>query len=122
MDKIEFIGRMAADPTGRSTEEGTFVSNFTVIVNRRRGSGEDKKEQTIKFDVAAWGALGESCHQYLKKGRQVYIDAQLIPDPDTGGPEVYEKNDGSFGARFKVRANAVEFLGASGKESVSNGE
>lgn len=55
--------------------------------------------------------MAEVCAQYLSKGRQVFVEGQLRPDRETGGPRVYERNDGSHGASFEVTALSVKFLG-----------
>jgi single-strand DNA-binding protein len=34
----------------------------------------------------------------------------LQPDPATGGPKIWIRQDGSAGASFEVRADAVRFL------------
>ena len=55
-------------------------------------------------------------NQYLSKGRQVLVEGRLRPDPDTGGPRVYTRNDGSAGASYEVTVEQIKFLG-----SASNG-
>ena len=38
------------------------------------------------------------------------VIGRLRPDPQTGGPRVYNRNDGSSGASFEVNASNVRFL------------
>ncbi len=45
------------------------------------------------------------------------VEGRLTPDPDTGGPRIFNRQDGSAGASYEVTATTVRFL--SGKE---NGE
>ena len=39
------------------------------------------------------------------------VEGRLTPDPKTGGPRIYKKQDGSEGASFEVSASTVRFIG-----------
>ncbi|NMB67601.1 MAG: hypothetical protein GYA20_02425, partial [Chloroflexi bacterium] len=56
---------------------------------------------------------------FLHKGSKVLIEGRLTPDPDTGGPRVWESN-GKHGASYEVTASTVRFL--SGREDGEEGE
>lgn len=108
---IIIVGNLGRDPEMRYTPQGTPVTNFSVATNRMytNANGEQIKE-TIWFRVSAWGRLAETCNQYLKRGMRVLVEGRLIPDPSTGGPRVFTRQDGTAGATFEVRANVVRFL------------
>lgn len=110
MNQFQIIGNLGKDPEGRYTPNGEFVCNFSVAV----GYGEQKP---MWVRVAAWGKLGETCHQYLKKGRRVFVQGRLEYDQDTGGPVIYQRKDKTAGAAFEVKAAMVEFLDASEDEA-----
>jgi len=62
----------------RVTQDGTPVVKFTVAVNeswRSRGGGQ--RERTEWFRVVAWSQLAEIANQYLRRGRQVFIEGRL---------------------------------------------
>jgi single-strand DNA-binding protein len=42
----------------------------------------------------------------------VLVEGRLRPDPETGGPRVYFRQDGTAGASFEVVAQTVRFLGS----------
>jgi len=112
MDKITLIGNLGKDPDMRYTADGTPVTNFSVASNRSwTGKDGEKHEQTVWYRVSVWRRMAEVCNQYLSKGRQVYIEGQLRVDPETGGPRIYQRNDGSYGASYEVTAQTVQFLG-----------
>ena len=68
MNKIIIIGNLTGDPEKRSTQSGKQVTTFTVACNRRgENAGADF------FRVAAWDKMGETCAQYLAKGRKVCV-------------------------------------------------
>jgi hypothetical protein len=88
--KISFIGNLGQDPQMRYLPDGTAVTNFSVASNRRwkdAASGEDKSETTW-FRVSVWGRRAEVCNEFLERGRKVFIEGRLRPDPHTGGPRL----------------------------------
>ena len=79
INKAILVGNLGRDPEVRYTPSGTAVANFTVATSERwkdKASGE-MKEQTEWHRIVAWGRLGESCGEYLSKGRQVYIEGRI---------------------------------------------
>ena len=110
--KIIIVGNLGRDPEMRYTPQGTPVTNLSVATNRKWTNADGTPgEETIWFRVSAWGKLGETCNQYLSKGRQVLVEGSLQPDPATGGPRIWTRQDGTAGASFEVRAFTVRFLG-----------
>lgn len=110
---ILLVGNLGRDPELRYLPSGEAVCNLNVATNRRwndRQSGEPQ-EEVCWFRVSVWGKQAEACNQYLAKGRQVLVEGRLRPDPESGGPRVYFRQDGTAGASFEVVAQAVRFLG-----------
>lgn len=111
--KLIIAGNLGSDPEMRYMPDGQAVTNFSVAVNRRwndRVTGEQQEEVTW-YRVSVWGRQAEAANQYLEKGRQVLIEGRLRPDPNTGSPRLWTRNDGSVGASFEVVADRVQFLG-----------
>ena len=104
MNHIIIIGNLTADPETRDVG-GKSVTSFTVAVNERRKG----KEEAIFFRVSAWETLGETCKQYLAKGRKVAVSGRV-------SCHAYKGRDGEPMASLDVRAGDVEFL--SPKESM----
>ena len=114
------VGNVGRDPEMRYTPNGQPVTNFSVATNRQyTGNNGQVVKETIWFRITAWGKQAEVCNQYLKKGSKVLIEGRLTADPATGGPRVYDKQDGSSGASFEVTASTVRFI--SSHEGGSNG-
>ncbi len=81
LNRVELIGRLGKDPETRFTATGRKVCKFTVAVNRIWKTGEgEAREATDWFNVDAWGKLGETCQQYLNKGRLIYVEGRLQTD------------------------------------------
>ncbi len=112
---IILIGNLGRDPEMRYTPSGQAVTNFNVASNRQytNSAGQQVKE-TIWFRVSTWGKQAETCNQYLKKGSKVLVEGRLVPDPNTGGPRVWQGQNGP-GASFEVSASTVRFLSSKGE-------
>jgi single-strand DNA-binding protein len=107
---IILIGNLGKDPEMRFTPSGQPVTTLSVATNRRynNANGQPVKETTW-FRITVWGKQAEACNQYLHKGSRVLVEGRLTPDPETGGPHIWE-NNGKYGASFEVTASAVRFV------------
>ncbi len=78
LNRVQIIGNLGRDPELRFTQDGTPVANFTVAVNESwRSRGGEQRERTEWFRVVAWNQLAEIANQYLRRGRQVFIEGRL---------------------------------------------
>jgi single-strand DNA-binding protein len=114
--KIILVGNLGRDPEMRYMADGTAVTSFSIAVNRKwtdRASGQPRDETTW-FRINVWGKQAEAVNQYLAKGRQVLVEGQLQSDPQTGGPKLFTRQDGTVGSSFEVRADTVRFIGTKG--------
>lgn len=115
--KVTIIGNLGADPELRYLPDGTAVCNLSVATNRRwNDANGQRQEETTWFRVSVWGRRAEVANQYLTKGRQLLIEGTLRPDPATGGPRVFTRQDGSAGAAYELRADSFTFLGGAGDD------
>ena len=115
--KIVIVGNLGKDPEMRYTPGGQAVTNFSVATNRSytSSSGERVKE-TVWFRVSAWGRQAETCNQYLNTGSQVLVEGRMTADKETGGPRIWETNDGSPRASYEITAGRVVFLTKKGDD------
>ncbi len=115
---IIIVGNLGRDPEMRYTPSGQAVTNFSVATNRNyTGNDGQPVKETIWFRISTWGKQAETCNQYLKKGSKVLIEGRLVPDKDTGGPRIWNKQDGSPAASFEISASTVRFLSARGDDA-----
>jgi len=120
-DKVELIGNLTRDPEMQHTQSGTEVTNLNIATNRKwTDKAGQKQEQVVWWRVSVWGKQAEACEQYLSKGRQVFVEGQVTPD-ENGNPRMFERNDGTFGTSFELRANRVLFLGSKGERVDASG-
>ena len=108
---ITIVGRLGKEPELRYTPDGKPVTSLSVAVDD--GWGENKA--TAWFRVSVWGKQAEACNTHLSKGRMVLVEGRLVIDKTTGGPRMFDRNDGSKGASFEVDANTVKFIGGGDK-------
>lgn len=85
---VMLAGNLTRDPELKHTQSGKTVCTFGLATNRNWTSEDgEKKEQTDFHRIVAWGRLGETCKQYLKKGRRVWVKGRVHADAwtDTDG-------------------------------------
>jgi single-strand DNA-binding protein len=101
---VVLCGNLTRDPELKSVGD-TSVCELGVAVNERRKKGEEWVEQAHFFDVSVWGKQGESCAEYLSKGRQVVVSGRL-------DYRFWEADDGSKRSKVSVVAHSVQFVGS----------
>ena len=78
LNKVMLIGHLGNDPERRETASGQTVVNFTLATNENfKDSAGNLQERTEWHRIVVWGRLADICSQYLKKGRQVYLEGRL---------------------------------------------
>ena len=120
---ITIAGNLGRDPEMRFLPSGQAVTNINVATNRTyTDSNGQKVTETIWFRVSIWGARAESTNQYLKKGSKVLIEGRLNCDPETGGPRMFTRNDGTVGANYELTAQNVIFLSSKSEDQANQGQ
>ena len=93
MLSITAVGNLAADPETRRVGK-LDVTNFTVLVNKRRKS----EEYVTPLRCAVWGERSKNAAELLQKGMQVTIAGQAHL-------ETYEAKNGETRANLVVDVN-----------------
>ncbi len=106
VNKVIIVGNLGADPDVRQTGGGTTITTLSLATSESwtdKQSGE-KQERTEWHRVKMFGRLAEIAGEYLKKGRQVYIEGSLRTDKytDKQGVEKYSTD---------IIANEMQMLG-----------
>lgn len=106
VNKVILLGRLTRDPELRYTPSGTAVCDLGVAVGRKwKGADGSLKEDTCFVDVTVWQKQAENCAQYLKKGREVFIEGRLALDQ-------WQTPEGQKRSKLKVVALGVQFIGS----------
>ena len=107
-NKVLLIGNLTRDPEMKYLPSGTPLASFDVAVNEKyRDRNNELKEEVSFIHIEAFQRLAETCGQYLRKGRRVFVEGKLRQD-------TWEAQDGGKRSRILVRAQIVQFLDAKG--------
>jgi single-strand DNA-binding protein len=105
------VGNLGRDPEMRYTPAGKAVTNFNIAVNLRTYIEGQVQVGTMWVRVTTWGGLAETCNAHLRKGNRVLVEFNSMEfDPQTGGPKIFSRSDGTAGTSYEVTANSVRFL------------
>jgi single-strand DNA-binding protein len=108
---LTIIGNLGKDAEMRYTPAGTPVTTFSMATNRAyKGTDGQQVKETTWFRVSVFGKTAENLTQYLTKGKMVLVEGHLTPDKKTGGPRMWQKQDGTWGASFDVFANNIKLM------------
>ena len=105
INKVILVGNLGADPETRYTPSGTAITSIRVATSeswKDKQTGE-QQERTEWHRIEFFGRLAEIAGEYLKKGRQVYVEGKLRTDE-------YEK-DGVKRWSTKIIADEMQMLG-----------
>ena len=117
INRVILVGNLTRDPELRHTPSGTAVCKLRLAVNSRQKDSATGQwgEKPNYFDVTVWGNQGESCAQYLSRGRPIGVDGRL--DWREG-----EAQDGTKRQAVEIIADTVQFLGSPLDESGEGGK
>ncbi len=76
MNKVLLVGRIASDPTARTTASNMQVSNFTVACNTSYARTNPQNSTTF-VPCVAWSNQANFVQSYLKKGSLVSIEGRI---------------------------------------------
>ncbi len=106
VNKVILVGNLGRDPEVRYTSNGTVVVTFPLATNKVIVNKNGEKERiTMWHRIVAWSKLGEICGQYLTKGKQVYIEGELVTRSFVG-------RDGNTRWITEVVARNMQMLGS----------
>ena len=77
-NQVTLIGRLGADPTYVTTEQGNDLTRFNLATNSHRKDAKGERSTTTQWHrCIAWGQLAIQMHKHLSKGRQIIVHGQL---------------------------------------------
>lgn len=104
VNKVILVGNLGNDPDVKYTQGGMAITTLSVATTSvRKDRDGNPQEKTEWHRVKLFGKLGEIAGEYLKKGRQVYIEGRI----EYGS---YEK-DGVKHYTTDVVADEMQMLG-----------
>jgi single-strand DNA-binding protein len=106
INKVIIVGNLGADPETRYTTSGSAVTTIRVATSeswKDKQTGE-QQERTEWHRVKFFGRLAEIAGEYLRKGRQVYVEGSLRTDK-------YTDKEGIERYTTEIVANEMQMLG-----------
>lgn len=110
VNKVILIGNLGADPETRYTASGSAITSVSLATSENwkdKQTGE-AQERTEWHRVKFFGRLAEIAGEYLKKGRQVYIEGSIRSSK-------YTDKEGVERWSTDIIANEMQMLGGSGE-------
>jgi single-strand DNA-binding protein len=106
INRVIITGNLTKDPDVNAIPaSGTTVCSLRIASNGRRRNSEGVWEDAPNyFDVTVFGAQGENCGKFLRKGRPVAIDGRLRW-------REWTNNEGQKRSAVDIIAESVQFLG-----------
>lgn len=98
---VVLTGRLTADPELKTTSNGISVTAFSIAVDRRYRSGEER--QTDFINIVAWRQSAEFITKYFKKGNLIGIEGSIQT-------RRYQDKNGNNRTAFEVVVNNVQFV------------
>jgi len=111
INKVILVGNLGADPEVKYGASGSANTSLSIATSESwtdKTSGE-KQERTEWHRVKIFGKLAEIAGEYLKKGRQVYIEGKLSTSKytDKQGVERYSTD---------IIADVMQMLGSGDRD------
>ena len=105
VNKVILVGNLGRDAELRYTPGGAAVSKFSLATTETwNDKSGQKQERTEWHNIDIWGKQAETLTEYLRKGKQVYVEGRLQTDEYTDKEGVKRKST-------KVRCDRVVLLG-----------
>ncbi len=98
---VVLTGRLTADPELKTTPNGIPVTSFSIAVDRRYRSGEER--QTDFINIVAWRSNAEFITKYFKKGNLIGIEGSIQT-------RKYQDKNGNNRTAFEVVVNSAQFV------------
>ena len=110
VNKVILVGNLGRDAELRYTPGGAAVAHLRIATTETwtdRNSGQ-RQEHTEWHSIDLWGKQAETIHEYLRKGRQIYVEGSLRT-------RQWDDRDGNKRYSTDVRASRVVLLGGRGE-------
>jgi len=106
INKVILVGNLGADPETRYAASGAAITNISLATTdswRDKASGE-QQERTEWHRVVFFNRLAEVAGEYLRKGRQVYVEGRLQT-------RKWQDQNGQDRYTTEIVANEMQMLG-----------
>jgi single-strand DNA-binding protein len=108
VNKVILVGNLGRDAELKFTPSGFPISSFSLATtDRRRDKDNNWQEKTEWHRIKLLGKQAESLQDYLKKGKQIYVEGRLET-------RSWDDKDGQKKYMTEIIADRVQLLGGRG--------
>jgi single-strand DNA-binding protein len=108
VNKAILVGNLGRDAEMRFTSGGTPVATVSLATTERFTDKEgQKREDTQWHRIVIWGKTAQSLHEYLTKGKQIYVEGRIQT-------REWEDKDKNKVKTTEIRADRIVLLGGGG--------
>jgi single-strand DNA-binding protein len=108
VNKVILVGNLGRDAELRYTPGGAAVAKFSLATTEKwTDKSGSLQERTEWHNIDLWGKQAETLNEYLRKGKQVYVEGRLQTDE-------YTDKEGIKRKTTRVRCDRVVLLGGGG--------
>jgi len=105
VNKVILVGNLGKDAELRYTPGGAAVATVRLATTERYKDKDGQwQEQTEWHTVVVWGKTAESLAEYLRKGKQIYVEGRLQT-------RSWDDKDGKKRYATEVRSDRIVLLG-----------
>ncbi len=105
INKVILVGNLGKDPELKYTNSQMAVTRFSIATTeKRKDQSGNWVDQTEWHRIVCFGKTAENSNNYLKKGRQVYIEGRIQTSK-------WQDKEGKDRYTTEIIANTVQFLG-----------
>jgi single-strand DNA-binding protein len=105
VNKVILLGNLGRDPELRYTPTGSPVATFTLATNEKwKDKDGNKQEHTEWHRIVIFGKLAEIAGEYLRKGRQVYLEGSIRT-------RTYKDREGNDKSTTDIRVDNLVMIG-----------
>jgi len=105
VNKVILVGRLGKDPQLDYTQAGTARCRFSLATSEQYTDRDgQRQEKTEWHNIVLWDKLAEVAGEYLKKGRQVYIEGSIRT-------RQYQDKEGQTKYISEIIARQMQLLG-----------
>jgi single-strand DNA-binding protein len=104
VNKAILVGNLGRDAEMRFTAGGTPVATVSLATTEKFTDRDgQKREDTQWHRVVIWGKTAESIHEYLTKGKQIYVEGRIQT-------REWTDKEGKAAKTTEIRADKVVLL------------
>lgn len=104
VNKVILIGNIGKDAEVRHLDKDRAVAQFPIATSESYTKNGERITTTDWHNIVAWGNLAEFAGNYIKKGRQIYVEGRLKS-------RSYDDKDGVKKYITEVVADSIQLLG-----------